>query len=195
MSSDNNEQEDLIGNVVNNDLSAGANNIIAAEGGQPTTEELEDELRVVSTQISTEPERFERTMQESRKRFERLAAELRRRRGVRDEQPTPKVLTVDQQRDEELENLRGQVSVLSNKIIAMETEQAHLVVEAELFKSQRADAEERLALVVKRLPQKREPISSDAATNLAFKFMTKVEGVGPKAIPTWVVDAVVEASR
>jgi len=143
------------------------------------TEELEAELRDLSAQLTA-----------GQGRFHQVRAELRRRRETRDEQPS-----------QEKPEAKGDdvVNVLTNKIIAMESEQAKLVVEAEVAKAAQREAEERLALVAKRLPAKREPMSREVATELLVNCMRGSYGDPNMAAPTtmlpWVVDAVVEASK
>ncbi len=156
--------------------------------GMRSTEQLEAELRDRSAAI-----------ERHQAQFQRIRAELKRRRQVKDEQPTPREVTADQQRQDELDDLRRQIGVLSNKVIAMEGEQAKLVVEAELFKAQRAEAEERLALVARRLPTKREPMSRDAARELAARHIgAELFGVDKDddaPVTVALIDAIVEASR
>lgn len=100
------------------------------------TEILEAELKELSDRIATDPVRFQQVREE-----------LKRRREARDEQPTPE--TDDERTEREGRVQRDLDRVLTLKIIAMEAEQAKLVVEAELFKSQRDEAAARLALLAK----------------------------------------------
>lgn len=142
------------------------------------TEILEAELKEVSDRIAVDP-----------LRFQQIRDELARRRKAGDEQPPMDVVTIESQKRDETafqENL-----VL--KITAMEAEQARFVVEAELSRQQRVDAEERLALVVKHLQVKREPLSREAAQALAdrFKTLDRLERLPHE----WVVDAIIEASK
>jgi len=103
---------------------------------QRATESLEAELRELSDRIAADP-----------LRFQQVREELKRRRETRDEQPTPET---DAERSErESRAQRDLDKALTLKIIAMEAEQAKLVVEAELFKSQRDEAAARLALLAK----------------------------------------------
>lgn len=103
---------------------------------QRATESLEVELKELSDRIATDP-----------LRFQQVREELKRRRETRDEQPTPE--TDDERVERESRTQRDFDNNLVLKIIAMEAEQAKLVVEAELFKSQRDEAAARLALLAK----------------------------------------------
>jgi len=147
-----------------------------------TTESLEGELKTLSQRIAADPSRFQQ-----------VAEELRRRREVKDEQPAPVELTEEQQREKELAALYESNRLLTLKVTEMEGEQAKLVVEAELHRQQRVEAEEKLALVVRRLPTKREPMTREAARELADRF--KAQDNLQRPPNEWVIDAIVEASK
>lgn len=103
------------------------------------TEKLEAELRTLSD-----------LLEEGKGRFHAVREELRRRHTVKDEQPAPSVvLTPDQALHEQLDREVKVTMGLTNKLIAMEAEQAKLVVEAEIAKAAQREAEDRLALLAK----------------------------------------------
>jgi len=147
--------------MIGNDLSA-------------NTEKLEAELKDISAQLET-----------GKLRFQHVREELKRRRETKDEQPPMKVVTVESQRQADADLS----SNLVLKITAMETEQARLVVDAEIFRSQRDEALERLALVCKHAWK---PLSREEARDLAAEYF----GVRDlnDIINNWVIDAVVAAS-
>lgn len=108
------------------------------------TEKLENELRELSAQL-----------EDGKMRFQLVRDELARRHAANpNDQPAPTLMTEEQMR----QNLRNaetaQNGTLINKLIAMEAEQAKLVVEAEIAKAAKLEAEERLALVTKYLVPK-----------------------------------------
>lgn len=142
------------------------------------TESLETELKELSDRIATDP-----------MRFQQVADELARRRRVKDEQPPLAVVTIESQRQAEIDIEKS----LTLKVIAMESQQAQLVVEAEIAKAAQREAEERLALVVKRIPTKREPMTREAARELADRHKAKDDLNRPPY--EWVIDAIVEASK
>jgi len=179
---------------------------------QRATESLEAELRELSDRIAADP-----------LRFQQVREELKRRRETRDEQPTPE--TDDERAEREGRAQRDLDKALTLKIIAMEAEQAKLVVEAELFKSQRDEAAARLALLAKVIAASglekavaifnettkvvapagdaaldaaagvRQPLSRDAAHKLATKHATVYGLDKPDELESWIIDAIVEASR
>jgi hypothetical protein len=184
---------------------------LACDGRESgTTEALEAELKTLSERIATDP-----------LRFQQVRTELKRRRETRDEQPTPE--TNDERAEREGRAQRDLDKILTLKIIAMEAEQAKLVVEAELFKSQRDESAARLALLAKVIAASglekavavfnetaqvvapagdatldaaagvRQPLSHETASKIALTHMNKV-GLFDEP-PTWAIDAIVEASR
>lgn len=191
MSSDNNQltaADDLLGEPYDVDAASAAmtKSQASAHDFLLSTEKLEAELKSVSGQLET-----------GKQRFHQIRDELKRRRETRDEQPAPKELTVEQLRDDEMGNLMSQIQVLTNKVIAMEQEQAKFIVELEISRAAQRDAEDRLALVAKHRPiRPRDPMTREVAADLAARCMT-VRGVKPAngTLPDWAIDAVVEASR
>jgi hypothetical protein len=145
------------------------------------TESLETELQELSGRIAADPPRFQE-----------VRAELKRRRETRDEQPPPDTAAQQAERTRSYEQKLGENLAL--KVTMMEAEQAKLVVELEIAKATQRDAEERLALVVRHL-SKREPMTRDAARELALRHI----GDNPFGTPgyniDWVIDAIVEASK
>jgi len=113
-----------------------------------TTEELEAELRELSRSITTDANK----LTDDKSYFETISAELRNRRKAKDErsaQPTPKLVT---EKSIEVDIEARQANLSSNltlKLIAMEAEQARLVIEIEAHKFARQEAEDRLALIAK----------------------------------------------
>lgn len=169
---------------------------------------------VASTEtLETELREREEALSRHQRRFQQIREELRRRRETRDEQPKPVELTEGQQREEEELNAARAYNTMVNKIIAMESEQAKLVVEAEIAKAAQREAEERLALLAKMVaasgmkdtinaaqeallvmaPTGREPLSRETAYKIALTHMNKA-GLYDEP-PTWAIDAAVEASR
>lgn len=147
------------------------------------TDSLEQELKKLSERIAADAIRFQQ-----------VSAELKRRRKTKDEQPTPET---QEQLTERLRTYEADLEKnLVLKIAMMEAEQAKLVVEAELFKSQRDEAEQRLALVAKHLGKQeaRKPLSWDAAREL---LRMSIDNVKPDdaMIADWMITAVVEASK
>lgn len=100
------------------------------------TEQLEAELKELSARIAADP-----------LRFQQVREELARRHAAGNDQPAPDTeeQRVEKQREAELDLNKNLVL----KITAMESEQAKLVVEAEIFKSQRDEAVARLALLAR----------------------------------------------
>jgi hypothetical protein len=113
-----------------------------------TTEELEAELRELSRSITTDANK----LTDDKSYFETVSVELRNRRKAKDErsaQPTPKLVT---EKSIEVDIEARQANLSSNltlKLIAMEAEQARLVIEIEAHKFARQEAEDRLALIAK----------------------------------------------
>jgi hypothetical protein len=100
------------------------------------TEELEAELRSISDQLET-----------GKLLFQQVSEELARRHAAGGDQPAPE--TADQRAEKRREAECNLDKNLILKIIAMEAEQAKLVVEAEVYKSQRDEANGRLQLLAK----------------------------------------------
>lgn len=100
------------------------------------TEELEAELRSISDQLET-----------GKLLFQQVREELARRHAAGGDQPAPE--TADQRAEKQREAEINLSNNLVLKITAMEAEQAKLVVEAEVYKSQRDEATSRLQLLVK----------------------------------------------
>lgn len=100
------------------------------------TEKLEAELRSLSEQL--EAGKF---------RFQQVREELARRHAAGGDQPAPE--TADQRAEKQREAECNLDKNLVLKIIAMEAEQAKLVVEAEVYKSQRDEATSRLQLLAR----------------------------------------------
>lgn len=149
-----------------------------------STEDLEVELRQRSAAI-----------ERHQAQFQRVRAELKRRREAGDEQPAPRT---DEQLRQDNDNAGANlIKALSLKVTEMEAEQARLVVEAQQAKAAQRDAENQLALVVKHVQKKREPMSRDAATELITRHRINTIGSWSSDQPAadWMVDAVVEASR
>jgi len=144
------------------------------------TESLETEFKELSDRIATDP-----------LRFQQVREELARRHAAGGDQPTPD--TQEQQAEKQREAVANLEKNLVLKITAMETEQAKLVVEAEIFKSQRNEAEARLALIAKIGYIVREPLSREAARALADRFKTE-DNLGRVPLE-WVIDAIIEASK
>lgn len=144
-----------------------------------TTEALEQELKDRSEALSRH-----------QARFAQVRDELKRRREMKDEQPPMQVTTVESQQKADADLIR----TITLKVTEMEGQQAKLVVEVEIAKAAQREAEERLALVVKRIPQKREPMTREVALELALKntpsYAEHVIAVNP-----WIIDAIIEASR
>lgn len=147
-----------------------------------TTEALEQELKDRSEALSRH-----------QARFTQVRDELKRRRETKDEQPPMQVTTVESKQKADADLSR----TLALKVTEMEGQQAKLVVEAEIAKAAQREAEERLALIVKRLPTKREPMTRDAARELLIRRRLNTLGswTDKHNIDDWIIDAVVEASR
>jgi hypothetical protein len=155
-----------------------------------TTETLEEKLKKLSVGIADGPLKFQKTHEERQQHFLKVSGELKRRREVSDEQPTP--LTMEQTRDnQQALGVRFHDNLVL-KITEMEAEQARLVVEAGTFKAARDEAEARLALVIKHT--KREPLSRDDAQLLALRHKYK-KGTAVGSVDDWVIDAIVESSK
>lgn len=144
-----------------------------------TTEELEAELKVLSERIAVDP-----------LRFQQVRDELKRRRETKDEQPPMQVTTVESQQKVDADLSR----TLALKVTEMEGQQAKLVIEAEIAKAAQREAEERLALVVKRPSAGCEPMTRAAALELATKHATKYGLDKPDEHESWIIDAIIDAS-
>lgn len=121
-----------------------------------STEELEAELKNLSTSITTDSNK----LTDDQSLFQSITIELKRRRETTDEQPTPTITpTGDEALARENDRLRNENRQLILKVISMETEQAKLVVEAEVAKAMQRETEEKLALVVKYIKQPAEKSS------------------------------------
>ncbi len=107
-----------------------------------TTEALEQELKDRSEALSRH-----------QARFAQVRDELKRRRETKDEQPPMQVVTIESQQKADVDLNR----TLALKVPEMEDQQAKLVVEAEIAKAAQREAEDRLALVIKHLPDKHDP--------------------------------------
>jgi hypothetical protein len=111
-----------------------------------STEELEAQLKQLSSSITADRDK----LSDDQSLFQSISVELKNRREAKDEQPTP---TVEPSKEEALANenarLREENRQLVLKVISMESEQAKLVVAAEVAKAMQREAEEKLALVVK----------------------------------------------
>lgn len=111
------------------------------------TEDLEVELSALSASITADAEK----LTDNRSLFQSIGAELKRRRETKDEQPAPTIRPASREEALERENSRltDQNRVLVLKVIEMESEQAKLVVEAEIAKAATREAQERLAMIAK----------------------------------------------
>lgn len=111
-----------------------------------STEELEAELKSLSSSITADRDK----LTDNQALFQSISVELKNRREAKDEQPQP---TVIPSKEEALANenarLREENRQLVLKVISMESEQAKLVVAAEVAKAMQREAEDKLALVVK----------------------------------------------
>ncbi len=121
---------DIAGNNDAEILDLGSSGIVMVSSIDDTysTEYLEAELRGLEEQLSAK-----------QSRFRQVSAALQRRKSTKDEQPP----------QEPTAGAEDVVKVLTNKAIAMEAEQAKLVVEATIAREALREAEERLALVVR----------------------------------------------
>lgn len=175
------------------------------------TEQLEAELKELSDRIAADP-----------LRFQQVREELARRHAAGNDQPAQD--TLEQRAEKQRAAGRDLQNNLVVKITAMEAEQAKLVIEAEIAKAQRDEAERRLALLVKTgtvIPaaiadelkdaitdvsmrsmlekhagpeRARTPMTRDDATVLAIEHKYK-KGTAVGSVDEWVVDAIVEASK
>jgi hypothetical protein len=102
------------------------------------TEKLETELRDLSTRLEAD-----------KLRFQQVRGELAARHAKGGDQPPPRMMTEDQMRQELRDAAARQDGALINKLIAMELEQAKLVVEAEVAKAAAKEAQDRLTLIAK----------------------------------------------
>lgn len=148
-----------------------------------STETLEAELRERSEALSRH-----------QARFQQVRDELARRRAAKDDQPTPE--TDEQRTQTEQQRVARVDNSLVLKITTMELQQAELVVEAEIAKAGRLEAERRLGLLAdnasKMLAAKRAPLTREAAQALANQHKAKDK---LDRVPLdWVIDAIVEAS-
>lgn len=112
------------------------------------TETLEIELRDLANTITVDTNK----LSDKQSYFQSVREELKRRRDTKDErsaQPAPTIITEEAVALRKMRALEHLNNTLVNKMIAMEAEQAKLVVEVETHKFARREAEERLALVVK----------------------------------------------
>lgn len=137
-----------------------------------STETLEDILRTLSNDLEM-----------GKMRFQEIRDELRRRKETRDEQPLPKELTAEQQHQEELGKLRNDVAVLTNKSIAMESEQAKLVVEAVIAREALREAEDRLALLAKQITM----VPKKAIDELTAALCDVPPGGASGDAPAWII--------
>jgi hypothetical protein len=113
-----------------------------------STEDLEAELKALSNSITTDRNK----LTDDQSLFQSISVELKNRRETKDEQPAPTILpSKEDVIARENDRLREENRQLVLKVISMESEQAKLVVEAEVAKAGRRDAEEKLALVAKYL--------------------------------------------
>lgn len=99
------------------------------------TEKLESELSELSARMSSDPIRFQDVRDELRRRREGNI-------GTVNDQPPPKVTT----HDELLAEARQTIATLTTKIISMESEQAKLVIEAEMARADAVEIQRRLTL-------------------------------------------------
>lgn len=114
-----------------------------------STEELEERLKDLSSSITND--RMKITNDQAL--FQSISVELKNRREAKDEQPTPEAIpTKEEALARENDRLREENRQLVLKVISMESEQAKLVILAEVAKANQRDAEEKLALVVKYRP-------------------------------------------
>ena len=111
-----------------------------------STVELEDRLKELSASITTDSMK----LTDDQALFQSISVELKNRREAKDEQPTPEVTpTKEEVLARENACLREENRQLVLKVISMESEQAKLVILAEVAKAEKREAEEKLALVVK----------------------------------------------
>jgi hypothetical protein len=113
-----------------------------------STEDLEAELKALSNSITTDRNK----LTDDQSLFQSISVELKNRRETKDEQPVPTILpSKEDVLMRENDRLRDENRQLVLKVISMESEQAKLVVEAEVAKAGQRDTEEKLALVAKYL--------------------------------------------
>lgn len=134
------------------------------------TEQLEAELKELSTRIAADP-----------LRFQQVREELVRRHAAGNDQPAPE--TEEQRLAKETEASTALQNNLILKITAMEAEQAKLVVEAEIFKHQRDEAENRLAL----LARTSTVVSSLVIGHLVVAIQGVPSGEASETAPDWIV--------
>lgn len=114
------------------------------------TEDLEAELKQLSNSITTDRGK----LTDDQALFQSISVELKNRRETKDEQPVPATPpTKEEALARENDRLREENRQLVLKVISMESEQAKLVVEAEVAKALQRETEDRLALVVKHINQ------------------------------------------
>jgi hypothetical protein len=109
------------------------------------TETLESELKSLATQIETGKQRFHKVSEELKLRREYVKAS----QDPLSDQPQAVELTEAQDLQQQLDAAHKEQRVLTNKLIAMESEQAKLVIEIEMLKVERDVALERLATLAK----------------------------------------------
>lgn len=114
------------------------------------TEDLEAELKQLSNSITTDRNK----LTDDQSLFQSITVELKNRRETKDEQPVPTITpTKEEALARENDRLREENRQLVLKVISMESEQAKLVVEAEVAKALQREAEDRLSLVAKHINQ------------------------------------------
>lgn len=141
----------LCGGSGNQRLAGGAGDAVTGVGrlrGE-TTGALEDQLKVLSARIASDP-----------LRFDEIRAELAFRRRTKDDQPAPRLITVEGSKREDQDKAARTNEALMLKITVMEAEQAKLVIEAELAKAAQREAEERLAIVARTTASSNDTLAS-----------------------------------
>lgn len=137
------------------------------------TEKLEAELRSLSEQL--EAGKF---------RFQQVREELARRHAAGGDQPAPE--TADQRAEKQREAEYNLDKNLVLKIIAMEAEQAKLVVEAEVYKSQRDEANGRLQLLARSGDFVPRPAVEELRTVVAEVLVRDEVDFVEVASPSWI---------
>jgi hypothetical protein len=105
-----------------------------------------DVLELELTNLSRKIEEDVINLADDKSYFMTIHAELKHRRETKDEQPEPQA--VDKQ-----QVAQSMHNTLTNKLIAMEAEQARLVLEVEIAKEAAREAESRLAILAKSIKQ------------------------------------------